>query len=88
MKLSKLYYSLDLIESKENACLKETLRSYSELILTKNLVNDKNSLSVLSSLNGVIGIPLLNYYPNPYTALSTKIISLRFTLLMILKSFR
>jgi hypothetical protein len=42
----------------------------------------------LSSLNGVIGIPLLNYYPNPYTALSTKIISLRFTLLIILKSFR
>ena len=61
MNLSKLYLSLDLIESNENACLSETLRSYSELILTKNLVNDKNSLSVLSSLNGVIGIPLLNY---------------------------
>lgn len=65
MKLSKLYLSLDLIESNENACLSETLRSYSELILTKNLVNDKNSLSDLSSLKGVIGIPLLNYCPKP-----------------------
>ena len=88
MKLSKLYFSFDLIESKEKACLSETLRSYSELILTKNLVNDKNSLSVLSSLNGVIGIPLLNYYPNPYTALSTKIISFKSTLFIILKSFK
>ena len=88
MKLSKLYFSFDLIESKENACLSETLRSYSELILTKNLVNDKNSLSVLSSLNGVIGIQLLNYYPNPYTALSTNIISFKSTLFIILKSFK
>ena len=88
MNLSKLYFSLDLIESNENACLSETLRSYSELILTKNLVNDKNSLSVLSSLNGVIGIPLLNYWPNPYTALSTKIISFKSTLFIILKSFK
>lgn len=57
--------SLDLIESNEKASLSETLRSYSELILTRNLASDKNSLSLLSSLKGVIGIPLLSYYPNP-----------------------